>query len=332
MCFRRYLVFLFCIALSQSYADTKSHSRQYWVDRYLSVSYPLKDVKVNSGYGGRKDPFSGNKTHHSGLDLKANYERVMAMFDGEVEQVGTDKRSGHYIVLRHHIYTVSYCHLSKVLVEQGDVVYAGDVVGISGDTGRSTGPHLHITSKENGQYKDPYDLLLFVRHTREECVKRLHTQPKTAAERSEFFETYGATAMKHQRRYGIPASVTLAQMAYESSWGTSDLATAGNNFFGIKCSSQWLAEGKPYSLHNDDRPNEKFCNFNSVEDGMEYHARLLMGDHYKRCHEYGQTDYHSWLTGIRSAGYATAKDYVSSCEKIIKRYKLYRYDQKALTL
>ena len=136
--------------------------------------------------------------------------------------------------------------------------------------------------------------------------------------------------MEQQQRYGIPASVTLAQMAYESFWGKSTLATAGNNYFGIKCSSDWLAAGKPYSLHNDDHPNEKFCNYATVEESIDHHSRLLMSDRYKRCRRYSSTDYHNWLVGIKAAGYATAPDYVKKLESMIKRYKLYLFDHLAL--
>ena len=66
-------------------------------------------------------------------------------------------------------------------------------------------------------------------------------------------------------------------MYLESAGGTSNLAVTGNNYFGIKCSSQWLAEGKPYSLHHDDKPNEKFCNYASVQESIEHHSQFLMG-------------------------------------------------------
>ena len=67
--------------------------------------------------------------------------------------------------------------------------------------------------------------------------------------------------MRQQRKYGIPSSVILAQMALESKWGNSNLAQVGYNFFGIKANQNWLNSGLPYSIHDDDRPNEKFCNF-----------------------------------------------------------------------
>lgn len=336
------LIMGFCLTAS---ATSGPSGRDYWIERYLSVSYPLKTVKVSSHFGKRKDPFTGELTLHSGLDLQAHYEEVYSMFDGTVENIGSDSRSGNYIILRHGEYTVSYCHLSKVTARKGDELIAGDPVGYTGSTGRSTGPHLHITSKYKGNVTDPYTLLIYIKDVREEAVNALGGSQggirkkggkKQVAKRTvdinqdEFFTKYASAAMEQQQRYGIPASVTLAQMAYESFWGQSTLATAGNNFFGIKCSREWLAAGKPYSLHNDDKPNEKFCNYASVDESIEHHSRLLMGDRYKRCHRYDPTDYHNWLVAIKACGYATAPDYVRKLEGMIKRYKLYLFDRIAL--
>ena len=73
------------------------------------------------------------------------------MMEGVVVKVGQDKTSGKYVTLRHGRYTVSYCHLSKILIVKGAIVHPRDVVGITGSTGRSTGEHLHITCKLNGR-------------------------------------------------------------------------------------------------------------------------------------------------------------------------------------
>lgn len=325
---------IFCLSAS---AKGKSADRDYWIDRYLSVSYPLKTIKVNSPFGSRTDPFTGERSAHSGLDLQANYEEVYSMFDGKVEKVGSDSRSGNFITLRHGEYTVSYCHLSRVTVSVGDELIAGDPVGISGNSGRSTGPHLHITCKHKGEVTDPYTLLIYIKEVRAEAVAALGGNERTIkrvenVDQNAFFNKYANAAMVQQQRYGIPASVTLAQMAFESFWGQSTLATAGNNYFGIKCSREWLAAGKPYSLHDDDKPNEKFCNYASVDESIEHHSQLLMGDRYKRCRRYEATDYHNWLVAIKACGYATAPDYVKKLEGMIKKHKLYLFDRMALGL
>lgn len=140
--------------------------------------------------------------------------------------------------------------------------------------------------------------------------------------------------MEQQVKYGIPASVTLAQMALESRWGKSDLAITDNNYFGIKCPEQWLKSGKPYSLHNDDKPNEKFCHFNSPEEALEFRSKLLTDPQgrFKRCLNNSCTDYEGWVTDIKACGYATDPSYVSSLLKTIRSNDLTKYDTQAVEL
>jgi hypothetical protein len=309
---------------SVTHGQESKEGRSYWIDRYLSVSYPLASIEVTSTYGERNDPFTGQRNNHSGLDLRANYEQVMAMFDGTVERIGSDDRSGNFVILRHGEYTICYCHLSRVLVSVEDSVYAGVPVAVSGNTGRSTGPHLHITARRKGELVNPYTLL-YIRNTREECVKALMPVTVVPRDKEAFFQQYSSVAMEHQRRYGIPASVTLAQMALESGYGESELARKGNNFFGIKVGSSWKGAR---SWHDDDVPGY-FRNYDSVWESIDDHSRLLMTDRYRRCRNYGSTDFHGWLVEIKRAGYASAKDYVQSCENIITNYKLYIYDKLA---
>ena len=144
--------------------------RNYWIGCYMSVSYPLKEIIVTSPYGRRKDPFTGKRSNHKGLDLQARNEEVYAMMPDEVIKVSSDKRSGNYVTIRHGDYTVSYCHLSKALVQKGAQVLPGEVVAISGNTGRSTGPHLHLTAKYGKKYIDPAILLQLVKEIREEAL------------------------------------------------------------------------------------------------------------------------------------------------------------------
>lgn len=148
-------------------------SKKLWIDRYLSVSYPLRQIKIASPYGYRKDPFTGKKKFHGGIDLHARGEQVMAMMEGVVVKVGQDKMSGKYVTLQHGNYTVSYCHLSRVLAVKGTVVRPRDAVGITGSTGRSTGEHLHITCKLNGKSVNPSVVLDYIRTTQQECVSAL---------------------------------------------------------------------------------------------------------------------------------------------------------------
>lgn len=156
--------------VSLSSADTKKKEQ---VARYLSVCYPLSHIKVNSPYGYRKDPFTGKRKFHNGIDLHARSAKVFAMMQGRVIAVGQDKVSGKYVTLRHGNFTVSYCHLSQISVSQGQDVLSGDVVGITGNTGRSTGEHLHITIRQKREYVDPRIFLDYINSVKESCVMEL---------------------------------------------------------------------------------------------------------------------------------------------------------------
>ena len=144
-----------------------------WVRRYMSVSYPLKRITVTSPYGLRIDPFSKKRSRHNGIDLRAKGEEAYAMLSGVVVKVGYDRRSGNFVTLRHGGYTVSYCHLSRVLAAKGTVVRPRDAVGITGSTGRSTGEHLHITCKLNGKNINPSVLFDYIKSMQQECVSAL---------------------------------------------------------------------------------------------------------------------------------------------------------------
>lgn len=156
--------------VSLSSADTKKKEQ---VARNLSVCYPLSHIKVNSPYGYRKDPFTGKRKFHNGIDLHARNAKVYAMLQGKVVAVGQDRVSGKYVTLQHGNFTVSYCHLSRITVSQGQVVRAGEDVGITGNTGRSTGEHLHITIRQEGKYVNPHILFDYIQSVRQSCVMAL---------------------------------------------------------------------------------------------------------------------------------------------------------------
>lgn len=111
------------------------------------ISFPLQNIYITSPYGYRNDPFTAKRKFHNGIDLRANYKPCYAILDGIVERIGNDKRSGNFITLRHGNYTISYCHLSHILVPQGRPVQAGTPIAITGSSGRSTAPHLHLSIK-----------------------------------------------------------------------------------------------------------------------------------------------------------------------------------------
>ena len=141
--------------LLQQETDSMDSKQKQWISSYSSITYPLKSIKVTSPYGYRCNPFTGKQSWHNGLDLRAKNEPAYAMMDGIVEKVGYDNRSGNYVTLRHGNYHVSYCHLSSIIVRKGESVFPGIIVGVTGNTGRSTGSHLHLTCKKDGKSFNP---------------------------------------------------------------------------------------------------------------------------------------------------------------------------------
>lgn len=134
---------------------------------YLSVSFPLKKIQINSKFGMRKHPVYHKYMMHNGLDLHARHEEVLSMLPGKVLRVGYDNRSGKYVTVQTANYTVSYCHLSEQYVKPNDYLHAGEPLGLTGSTGASTGEHLHLTTKKDGKAFDPTILLNYIRSIRE---------------------------------------------------------------------------------------------------------------------------------------------------------------------
>jgi len=116
---------------------------------------------ISSGYGWRPDPFTGEQRFHNGIDLRSNIGvPVRAAMDGTVIDVGFNREYGNYIIINHHGgYQTLYAHLSVFGVKRGDRVAQGNKIGEVGNTGRSTGPHLHFSVFRNGRHINPLDLM-----------------------------------------------------------------------------------------------------------------------------------------------------------------------------
>ena len=144
--------------------------------------------------------------------------------------------------------------------------------------------------------------------------------------REEYVEKYKAIAIAHMERYGIPASITMAQGILESDSGNSRLSTSSNNHFGIKCKKHWTGD-RVY--HDDDAKGECFRAYPSVEASYQDHADFLdQSPRYDSLFAYSADDYRSWARGLKAAGYATAPDYAERLVKIIESMKLYLLDKE----
>ena len=131
-------------------------------------------------------------------------------------------------------------------------------------------------------------------------------------------------AMGNMQKYGIPASIILAQGILESGAGRGDLALEANNHFGIKCHKDWLGESV---RHDDDSAQECFRKYTEASDSYRDHALFLVGkNRYATLFTYEKDDYKSWAKGLRAAGYATDPNYPDKLISYIERYNLHQYD------
>jgi len=126
--------------------------------RVTPTILPTSQLRVTSEFGMRRDPFTRRRTFHAGIDLAGNIgDPVYAAADGKVVESGRDRTQGNYIVIDHgRGIKTRYLHLNKRHVSAGDKVQKGQRIGDLGNTGRSTGPHLHYEVLVNGKQVDPW--------------------------------------------------------------------------------------------------------------------------------------------------------------------------------
>lgn len=116
---------------------------------------------VTSGFGPRRSPFSSGVEFHKGIDISTRYGKaIIAPADGLVVRSGYEPADGNTVRLEHgHGFSTAYLHLSKIAARQGERVKKGDVIGYVGDSGRSTGSHLHYSVFVNNVPVNPMKYL-----------------------------------------------------------------------------------------------------------------------------------------------------------------------------
>jgi LysM repeat protein len=144
----------------------------------------------------------------------------------------------------------------------------------------------------------------------------------------EYVGAYSEIAKEEMRKYGIPASITLAQGILESGAGAGELSLKGNNHFGIKCHKEWQGETV---YHDDDEKGECFRKYEHPNFSFEDHSLFLTSrSRYHFLFSLPKDDYVSWAKGLREAGYATDSKYPDKLIGLIERYQLYNYDTEVL--
>jgi len=145
---------------SANYSSIYHRYSYKWQVHSLPSLWPVHGV-VRSAFGDRSDPFSGEGAFHTGIDLQAaRGTPVHVTADGVVESVGWDGGYGKLVVVDHgNGMETYYAHLSQFLVAPGEEVRMGQVIALSGGTGRATSPHLHYEVRLGGTPVNPYKYL-----------------------------------------------------------------------------------------------------------------------------------------------------------------------------
>ena len=254
--------------------------------RRRNVALPLDFLKVTSDYGYRADPFTKCSHWHSGVDLRARYAHVYAMFPGVVEKV--ERRStgyGNNVIVNHGNLRVRYAHLSFIAVSEGQVISAGTIIGISGMSGRATAPHLHCeieerSSKDGVEWKniDPEPFLAYLNDYIQGLQSKMETlqfdrKPQRPLNMTNLFAVMKECGVLYPR-------IVAAQCVLESGWMTSNLCTRFCNLFGLF-----------------DSRKKDYYHFNTWEESVAAYVRLVQSKYDPK----RDKDYYAFLKRI---GYA----------------------------
>ena len=118
--------------------------------------------RFSSRFGWRRHPILRRRHFHTGIDIAVSYKAIRSARKGRVVYAGYLGSYGKVVVVRHDsVYKTLYAHLSRIKVRSGRYINKGKVIGISGNTGRSTGPHLHFEVIKNGRPVNPRRYIRF---------------------------------------------------------------------------------------------------------------------------------------------------------------------------
>ena len=256
----------------------------------LNVCLPLDFLKVNSQFGYRKDPVFKCTRFHDGIDLKCSYDYVYSMLPATVKEVHRgNKGYGNYVILDHGIMECLYGHLSAIIVEEGEIIPAGSVVAISGNTGKSTGPHLHIRLRKNGKSVDPKPFITFLNDYITKLQDRIAyvrdgIKPQQELNLQNLVNEMDRCGITNQR-------YVVAQALLETGYFTSRVCLECNNLFGLR------------------RPSDgSYYEFDRWEESVKAYKEYVQ-------YKYKGGDYLQFLKRI---GYAEDPNYIVKVHQIAK--------------
>ena len=256
------------------------------LNRRTSVALPLDFIHVTSDYGYRRDPITRAKDRfHNGIDLRcAKGSLVYAMMPGVIEKViYSETGYGHHVIINHVGLRILYGHLGIIAVKEGDMVSPGTIVALSSDTGRSTGPHLHIRAERlvNGEWKS-VDPEPFIKHLndyicglQEEMANlRFESRPDKPLNLQNLFKVMEDCGVLYPK-------IVAAQYCLETGYGTSNVCRNYNNLFGLF-----------------DSKRRDYYRFRSWEESVAGYVRMIQ----RRYNPKKDRNYYAFLKRIGYAG------------------------------
>ena len=271
------------------FVSVKDSMMMELLNRRTSVALPLDFIHVTSDYGYRRDPITRARDRfHNGIDLRsAKGSLVYAMMPGVIEKVVySDTGYGHHVIINHVGLRILYGHLGIIAVKEGDVVTPGTIVALSSDTGRSTGPHLHIRAERlvNGEWKsvDPEPFIKhlndYITSLQEEMANlRFESRPDKPLNIHNLFKVMEECSVLYPK-------IVAAQYCLETGYGTSNVCRNYNNLFGLF-----------------DSKRHDYYRFQSWEESVAGYVRMIQ----RRYDPKKDKDYYAFLKRI---GYAENMD------------------------
>lgn len=253
----------------------------------MDVCLPLDFISVTSGYSFRQDPFKKCSSFHDGVDLECNMRHVYSMLPGRVKKVVFSKKGyGNHIILDYGHIQCLYGHLAAITVREGDEVYAGTIVGISGNTGKSTSPHLHIKITANGKSLNPAPFIAYLNRyitsLRDKIAYvRFGTCPPKKLNITNLYQALD--------RYGIVfPKIVVAQALLETGYFTSNVCQNYNNLFGLRRAS----DGAYYRFNNWEESVKAYKNY------VQY--KYKGGDYFHFLHRIGYAEDPHYIYKVKS--------------------------------
>lgn len=266
----------------------------------LTMCLPLDLLKMSSKYGVRKDPITRCAKFHDGVDFACEKEYVYSMLPAVVKKVHKgNKGYGNYVILKHGRLECLYGHLETITVKEKEIINAGTIVGISGNTGKSTGYHLHVRLRNNGKSVDPANFINFLRAYIQKLNKDLSmvVPPK----RSDLLRRESTQTITLKNLYSeiirkgiLFPKIVLAQAVLETGYFSSRVCLEHNNLFGLR------------------RPSDgSYYHFDRWEDSVTAYRDYVQ-------YKYRGGDYFAFLNRI---GYAEDRNYTFKVKNIVDKMK-----------